>query len=164
MDVTRTYQAQVESSSDGEVWQALDVPEIVSMTVEPADWFDAREAAEESGSAPGALTRILVWAADETDLTVDTAIYVAEYQTPAHVIDDRLIALEQARRMLGLATTDATGDLLRRWERKAKAAGRTLVAPVGREPGRGGMQLYRLGDVLAAMEAYGRTPVEMPED
>lgn len=157
-----TYQVQAEASADGAIWQALDVPETVEITGDLTDWFAgiAAEVAEESGAVPGSYVRVLAWPADETDLTPDTVVFTDEHQ----VIDsDREVTLEQVRRMLGLRTTNATGDTLRRWEKRAKEAGRSLVPPVGRQLGRGGMQKYRLGDVLRAIEVYDHALVEMPE-
>ena len=157
-----TYQVQAESSADGIIWQALDVPETVEITGDLTDWFaeTAAEVAEESGAVPGSFVRVLVWSADETDLTPNTVIFTDEHQA---IDPDLEITLEQVRRMLGLRTTNAAGDTLRRWERQAKVAGRSLVPPVGRELGRGGMQKYRLGDVLRAIEVYDHALVEMPE-
>lgn len=79
-----TYTAQVEVSADGQIWQAVEARELVDTgTVAPADWFDAKECAEEIGATPGTQVRVLVWPADHVnDGTANGTVYAEEYAVP----------------------------------------------------------------------------------
>jgi hypothetical protein len=80
-----SYRAQVETSADGQIWQATDAPEIVDIAdSQPADRFDAREAAQEAGAVPGTHVRILVWPGDYDGYgTTQGTVYVAEHTVPS---------------------------------------------------------------------------------
>lgn len=92
--MTTTYKTQAEISGDGgRIWQAVEPVEVVTIDCQPADWFDARDCAEEIGAVPGAMVRVLVWPGDAEDTSGERGtVYVDTWTVPISVeeMDRRL--------------------------------------------------------------------------